>query len=184
MNVTLQQGTSNYRLANFNEATTFAPANINTVYSFTFSATNKENPTVEFASMFRLVNGEPVEVMGGELKSAVPYNVVWKGYGWVITDLDTYLPNKLSFDRTIVAAGTTSAQTINQPSGRVNLAAGATSVVVTDNLVKVTSMVQVSLASNDSSAKSVIAVPANGSFTIVPNAASTAEIKVDFIVIG
>lgn len=81
---------------------------------------------------------------------------------------------------TITAPGTTGDQTINTKHGVVNFAAAATTLVVTNNLVTTSSMIDVTVRSNDSTAKSAAYVPASGSFTIYLNAAATAETAVGF----
>jgi hypothetical protein len=86
----------------------------------------------------------------------------------------------LNIGKTITAAGTTGAQTINKSSGSVNLAAGATSLVVTNSLVTTSSVILLTIGSNDTTCKSAAFVAASGSFTIYPNAAPTAETKVFF----
>jgi len=85
-------------------------------------------------------------------------------------------------DGTLTAGGTTGAQTINKPSGSVNFAAAATSLVVTCDQCTTSSIVQAFVLTNDTTMKSAVAVPASGSFTIYPNAAPTAETKVGFII--
>lgn len=90
---------------------------------------------------------------------------------------------KAQVNGTITAAGTTGARTINKPSGAVNFAAGATSLVVTCDQCTATSMVKVYVATNDTTMKSVAVVPGSGSFTLHPNAAPTAETRVFFEVI-
>lgn len=91
---------------------------------------------------------------------------------------------KLSVTKTITAAGTTSVQTINKVAGSVNLAAAATSVVVTNSLVSTSSVVIGTVASNDTTAKSAAIVPGSGLFTIYLNAAATAETRVNWIVLN
>jgi len=86
------------------------------------------------------------------------------------------------YDKTITAAGTTGAQTINKTTGRVNFAAAATSLVVTNSLVTANSIVHCSVATNDTTMKSAACVPTAGSFTIYGNAAATAETAVAFTV--
>lgn len=86
--------------------------------------------------------------------------------------------------KTITAAATTGAQTINKPAGSVNFAAAATSLVVTNSLVTVNSIVLATVATNDTTMKTVLAVPAAGSFTLHANAAATAETRVNFLVIN
>lgn len=94
--------------------------------------------------------------------------------------------NKLSGDvqlsKTVTPAGTTGAQTINATTGSVNFAAAATSLVVTNNLVTANSIINATVAANDTTMKSVAVVAAAGSFTIYANAAATAETRVNFIV--
>jgi len=86
--------------------------------------------------------------------------------------------------KTITAAGTTGAQTINKPQGSVNFAASATSLVVTNSLVTANSVIMLTIAANDATMKSVSYVPASGSFTIYANAAATAETRVNFRVLN
>lgn len=84
--------------------------------------------------------------------------------------------------RTITAGGTTGAQTINKPMGSVNFAAAATSLVVTNSLVTTSSVILVTVATNDSTMKTATAVAGAGSFTIYANAAATGETRVNFVV--
>jgi hypothetical protein len=80
---------------------------------------------------------------------------------------------------------TIGAVAINKPAGSVNIAAAASSVVVTNSLVTVNSLVIAWLMFIDATltfVKSV--VPAAGSFTITGNAAATANTKVGFLVIN
>lgn len=87
-------------------------------------------------------------------------------------------------DKTVTAAGTTGARTINKTVGSVNFAAGATSLVVTNNRVTTASVIGAWLATNDATMKSVVPVAASGSFTLTANAAATAETRVNFFVIN
>jgi hypothetical protein len=89
---------------------------------------------------------------------------------------------KMSFDTTITAGGTTGARTINKPSGTVNFAAAATSLVVTNSLVSTSSIILCVVRTNDTTATIKNVVPAAGSFTINLGAAATAETSVGFIV--
>jgi len=84
--------------------------------------------------------------------------------------------------KTVTAAGTTGAQTINKITGSVNFAAAATSLVVTDSYVTANSIIMATVASNDTTMKSVAVVAGAGSFTIYPNAAPTAETRVNFFI--
>lgn len=99
-----------------------------------------------------------------------------------------YGPNSASDGRvippqTVTAAGTTGARTINGFAGSVNFAAGATSLVVTNNLVFTSTIIQsCTVQTNDATMKSATCVPGTGSFTIYPNAAPTAETRVAFTI--
>ena len=85
---------------------------------------------------------------------------------------------------TNTAAGTTGAQTINRPSGKVNFAAAATSLVVTNSLVTANSIVIANVLTDDATMFAVKAVPAACSFTLTANAAAAAETAVGFLVIN
>ena len=90
---------------------------------------------------------------------------------------------KSQVDGTITAGGTTGAQTINKPAGRVNFAAGATSLVVTCDQVNTSCIVKAFVQTNDTTMKSVVGVPSSGSFTLYPDAAPTAETAVFFEIV-
>lgn len=85
---------------------------------------------------------------------------------------------------TNTAGGTTGAQTINTPSGTVNFAAAATSLVVTNALCTTASIVFAVVRTNDATAIIKNVVPAAGSFTINLDAAATAETSVGFFIIN
>ncbi len=88
----------------------------------------------------------------------------------------------LALTRTITPTGTTGNQTIDEPAGTINIAAAGTSVVLTNNLITVNSIVIPVLRTNDTTAKSVAAVAAAGTCTFYLNAAATAEVSIGFIV--
>jgi hypothetical protein len=90
---------------------------------------------------------------------------------------------KIVFPSTITLTGTTGAQTINKISGKVNAAAGSTSLVVTNNLVTTNSIVMCQLGTNDATCIIKSVVEANGSFTI-NYIAPTAEAVIKFFVIN
>ena len=90
---------------------------------------------------------------------------------------------KLLFSSTIIAPGTTGAATINKISGKVNAAAGATSLVVTNSLVTASSIVMCQLGTNDATCVIKSVVEASGSFTI-NFIAPTAETVIKFKVIN
>lgn len=88
----------------------------------------------------------------------------------------------LQLSKTITATGTTGAQTINKTTGRVNFAAAATSLVLTNSLITANSIIHCTVATNDTTMHSCKAVAAAGSATLYPNAAPTAETAVNFTV--
>lgn len=81
-------------------------------------------------------------------------------------------------------AGSTGAQTINRPSGTVQFAAAASSLVVTDSLVTASSICLATVQTVDTTMKSVSCVPGSGSFTLTAGAASTGTTVVGFLVIN
>jgi hypothetical protein len=86
------------------------------------------------------------------------------------------------YDKTITAAGTTGAQTINKTTGRVNFAAAATSLVVTNSLATANSICHVTKATNDATMRLGACVAAAGSITIYADVAPAAETAVNFTV--
>lgn len=86
--------------------------------------------------------------------------------------------------KTITPTGTTGARTINKPAGSVNFAIGATTLVVTNSLVTSSSVILLTVASDDVTFKSASYIPNSGSFTITANTAPTAETRIDFLVIN
>jgi hypothetical protein len=96
----------------------------------------------------------------------------------------SYFGGDVLFNKTITAAGTTGAQTIDKNAGSVNFAAADTSLVVTNSLVTANSVIIATVATNDATMTSVQAVAGAGSFTLYANAAATAETRVNFLVIN
>jgi hypothetical protein len=84
--------------------------------------------------------------------------------------------------KTITAVATVGAQTINKTAGSVNFAAAATSLVVTNSFVDANSVILATVATNDTTMKSVAAVASAGSFTLHANAGATAETRVNWFV--
>lgn len=76
---------------------------------------------------------------------------------------------------------TVGAVTIDKASGRVNIAAAGTSVVVTNSLVTAASHVQAWASQADTTARVTSVVPVAGSFTI-NTVATTAQTSFDFVV--
>jgi hypothetical protein len=83
---------------------------------------------------------------------------------------------------TITTPGTTGNQTINKMAGRVNIAAGNSSVTVTDSRVSATSFVVAVVVTNDATAYVKNVVPSAGSFVVTLGAAATAEVAITFVV--
>ncbi len=89
-----------------------------------------------------------------------------------------------TLDATNTAGGTTGNQTINKPSGTVNIAATGTTVTVTNSLCTTSSIVFAVIRTNDSTATIKNVVPGSGSFVINLTAAATAETSIGFLVIN
>ena len=81
------------------------------------------------------------------------------------------------------ATGTPGAVTVNKAAGQVAIAAGASSVVVTNSLVTTASIVLVVLQRVDATLTQILSVvPGAGSFTIRGNANATATTTMGFVV--
>lgn len=74
-------------------------------------------------------------------------------------------------------------QTINATSGRFQVAAASTSVVITNNQVTADSIVLAQFATNDATGRVTAAVPSAGSFTVFYSA-PTAQSGIAFTVAG
>ena len=98
--------------------------------------------------------------------------------------LGTLTADGLALDKTVTAATTVGAQTINKPAGTVNFAAAATSLVVTNSTVTTASIILATVGTVDATMKTVVAVAAAGSFTLTANAAATAETRVNWLVVN
>lgn len=91
----------------------------------------------------------------------------------------------IALNRTITAAGTTGARTINKLAGTVNFAAAATAIIVTNSTVTTSSIVIPVIRTADATCTFVKSVvPSAGSFTITLNAGCTAETSVGFLVLN
>lgn len=100
----------------------------------------------------------------------------------VIPTVSTLLGGIGATDGTITA--TVGAVTINKPAGTAIIAAGASSVVVTNSLVTASSLVFAVIQTNDGTAILKNATPANGSFTIRTTAAVTGNTQVGWIIVN
>jgi hypothetical protein len=87
-------------------------------------------------------------------------------------------------NKTITPNGTTGNQTINKPLGTVNIAAGQSSVTVTNSLVDANSIVFAVVRTNDTTAQIKNVTCAAGSFTIRLAANATAETSIGFMVMN
>lgn len=88
-----------------------------------------------------------------------------------------------TMNATNTTTGTTGNQTINKPTGTVNIAAAGTTVTVTNNLVTASSLVFCVIRTNDATARIANVVPGAGSFVINITAA-TAEVSIGFWVVN
>lgn len=83
------------------------------------------------------------------------------------------------------STGSPGAATLNTPSGRSAIAAGAASVVITNSLVSASSQVYAMLQTADATLTSIKSiVPGAGSFTITGNANATANTNVCWFVVN
>lgn len=101
--------------------------------------------------------------------------------------LAKYLPagsSIVNVEGTNTPAGTTGNQTINKPGGSVNFAAASFLITVTDSLCSPSSIVIPALQTIDATLTDVWAIPGSGSFTLIGNAAATAETRCGFLVIN
>lgn len=102
---------------------------------------------------------------------------------WSINAGASKFRGKLTFDSLTTTVGTTGNQTINKPTGTVNIAAAGTTVTVTNSLVTATSIIYCVIRTNDATATGIKnVVPSAGSFVINLNASATAEVSIGFIV--
>lgn len=108
----------------------------------------------------------------------------WLAAGVGGTDLGsaTFSFKRLYVDFT--NTGTVGAVTISKASGRVNIAAAGTSIVVTNTLVTAAAHVMAVASTNDATCWVKSVVPAAGSFTLTTNAACTAQTSFDFFLIN
>lgn len=88
---------------------------------------------------------------------------------------------RVGFSNTTAVPG---AATINKSAGRVLLAAGQISLVVTSSYAFATSIVGVTLETADATFTRVTVTPAAGSFTITGNAAATAAVTMSFSILN
>jgi hypothetical protein len=82
-------------------------------------------------------------------------------------------------------SGTPGNAIINKPAGLTKIAAGQTTITVTNNLVSPNSIIKCGIQGGfDTTAKNVQAAPGNGSFNLTLGAAATADVVVWFDVLN
>lgn len=102
----------------------------------------------------------------------------------VYSTVSNYSLVKIGYPATMTAGGTTGNQTIDKPSGSVNIVAGGSTITVTNNTVLSTSIVLAVVMTADATAILKNVVVSAGSFVITTTAAVTAETKIGFLVIN
>lgn len=90
----------------------------------------------------------------------------------------------IQVNKQINAPGVVGDQTINATAGRFNIAAGGTSVAITNSLVTTSSIITGTVSSNDLTMKSVQIIPQGGYFLCYGNAAATVETPISFIIVN
>lgn len=145
-------------------------------------------PTLAFAAASTVTNAATLYVdrapQAGANATITNAYALWIDAGKSRLDGPVIFNNSISADTTD-ASGTPGAATIDKPSGKVAVAIGASSVVVTNSLVTAASTIIPVLQFVDATATQVLSVvPGAGSFTINLNAAATAATTVAFLVIN
>lgn len=145
-----------------------------------------------------IVTGSGLIVLGDQVTitgSADRIQLVVKGNGTQTTSLAEFQTSaaavmfafsnagKLTVPTTITAPGTTGNQTINKLAGRVNIAAGGTTITVTNSLVTTSSIIFATIATNDATARIANVVPGSGSF-VINIVACTAEVAINWMVLA
>lgn len=139
-------------------------------------------PTYSFVGASTITTASTFAISGAP--AAGTNATITNAYALNIESGNSYFDGKIVQGATNTAAGTTGNQTINKPTGTVNIAAAGTSVTVTNSLVTSSSIVFCVVRTNDSTALIKNVVPSSGSFTINMNAAVTAETSIGFMVIN
>jgi hypothetical protein len=168
-----------------NQGTFGAGSSVTTQYGY-FSSAGLVSATTNFA--FTAANTAAVSAgrtaygFYSAINVATGGGTTWAFYGEGTAP--SFFAGDMRFDKTVTATGTTGAQTINKNAGTVNFAAAATSLVVTNSRVNASSIIVATVATDDTTMKSVAAVAGAGSFTLNANAAATAETRVNWLVIN
>lgn len=133
-------------------------------------------------SYLAFIAGNPVAVQKPSVNSGAPDP--GNSGALVALDANGRIPNSISPFTDATNSGTIGAVVINKLAGRCNIAAGQTSVVVTNSLVTTASQVFAAVAQADATALLKNVVPGNGSFTVNLNAAATANTAINFLVVN
>lgn len=160
--------------------TYFGPAGTN-IYRNVTTGESWINMQAYSLATFGMRIGDPTAKIYARAAASQTANIFeWQNSaGAVLASIDK--GGNPSFPKTITAAATTGAQTIDKASGSVNFAAAATSLVVTNSLCTTSSVIHCTIATNDATAAGVKVVAAAGSFTIYLGTAPTAETRVNFL---
>ena len=95
--------------------------------------------------------------------------------------------NPGNFSTAFTNTGTIGAVTINQPSGRINIAAGQQNVVITNNLVTTNTRVFCNISSPNVDGTATVAnadCTVSGQITVRLNQACTTQRAVDFLIVN
>lgn len=98
--------------------------------------------------------------------------------------LELTIGGKFQFNSTVTPAGTVGNRTINLASGTVNIAAGGTTVRVTNSLITATSLLNPQLRTNDATAWIRSYVCGSGFADIYLGSPATGEVSVGFLVVN
>lgn len=162
---------------------TFATGALTNQRSWRFTA-----PTLAFAGASTVTNAATLYVdrapQTGTNATITNAYALWVDAGTTRLDGTVLFNGALTADTTD-SSGTPGAATINKPSGKVAIATGQSSVVVTNSLVTAASTVLAVLQFVDATCTQILSVvPGSGSFTITGNANATLATKVAFLVVN
>lgn len=150
-----------------------------TVTAFTNSLTYQTLMVFSSNSNTTLQHGAGIKLAGGRDRTMV----LGECLNFLINNGVAYqILGERANTAVIVPSGTTGAATVNASSGRVNFAAGATSLVATNSLVSTASIITATKATNDTTARLGAVVSGAGSFTIYMDVAPAGECAVNFTI--
>lgn len=88
---------------------------------------------------------------------------------------------RVGYSSTVFTPGTA---TINKPAGRVKLAAGASAIAIFSTYYHPSYVVLTQLESADTTLTKITVVAGSGFFSLVGNAAATADVTISFFIVG